>query len=474
VDYAIFPREMLYWLAAVAIGFPVVMVVLGELILRLRRAGRPIATTLGYVRALVMPLVALYILLNHVLELPIDHKADDIVLTLLWIAVIYTALSFVDDVVFADAREGSWQSKVPRLFIELTRVVLILLGGAFVLSAVWKQPLGQFVAALGVGSLVLGLALQEPLGNIFAGVVLMFERPLNVGDWINVDGVTGRVVEINWRAVHLETATRERLIVPNSKLSKGNFSNFSRPSRLHTETVTLAFPSDVPPNKVKRILVETALATPGILDDPAPRASTSEYQDGKIAYKVSFTVAEFSALGPARDDFLSRLWYATRRRGLKLPSSNGSTPGRDPAELFAEFPSFHVNEPDALAELAPRISVEQFGQGEVVVAAGQRRPGLHLILAGTVSLAIRDRDGQPREVARAGRGEFFGESSVLSGEPSEVTVTALDDLEVFVLDSETLQSVLDRTPRLAREIGSVMDVRRKAAQAARVPVNSPN
>ena len=334
---------------------------------------------------------------------------------------------------------------MPRLFIELTRFVFILVGGVIVLKAVWDLPLTQLVTTLGVGSLVLGLALQEPLGNIFAGIVLMFERPLNVGDWVNIDGTTGRVCEINWRAVHLETSTRELLIVPNSKLSKGNFSNYTRPSRLHTETVGVAFSQDNPPNRVKRVLLDAARATPGILDEPPPTASTSEYLDGKIAYKVSFTVADFSGLGPARDDFFSRVWYATRRHGLIIPSASKIAEDRDPADLFAGFPNFHVKDAETLAEIAPRLRIEVFGEGEVVVSAGQRKPGLHLILSGTVSLALEDVPGRLREVARAGRGEFFGESSVLSGEPSEVTVKALEDLELMVLDSASLQAVLDRT-----------------------------
>ena len=80
-------------------------------------------------------------------------------------------------------------------------------------SNVWGREVQGALTALGVGSVVIGLALQEPLGNIVSGLMLLFERPLKVGDWVSAEGVTGKVIEINWRSVHILTPTRELRIV---------------------------------------------------------------------------------------------------------------------------------------------------------------------------------------------------------------------------------------------------------------------
>ncbi|MFN9912835.1 MAG: mechanosensitive ion channel family protein, partial [Pirellulaceae bacterium] len=130
-----------------------------------------------------------------------------------------------NDLVFATGDGESWRARVPKLFRDLSRAVLVAIGAMFIYSRVWGYELSNALTALGVGSVVIGLALQEPLGNIVSGLMLLFERPLNVGDWVVADGKTGKVIEINWRSVHIETATRELEIVPNVSLYKASFSN---------------------------------------------------------------------------------------------------------------------------------------------------------------------------------------------------------------------------------------------------------
>jgi small-conductance mechanosensitive channel len=260
----LYKTENFRWAAALVVGFPVVMLALGETVIRLRRRGKPIAATLSIVRNLVLPVLALLILMTKIIGLSAEERAVHVVETLLWIFILHAGLSFINDVVFAGARADSWQSRVPKLLIDLVRLILVLLGGAMVLSWVWEANLASVVTALGVGSIVLGLALQEPLGNVFSGIMLMFERPFVLADWIRFGGTLGKVVEINWRAVHLETLDEEVLIVPNSELSKGSFTNLSRPSRNHEERIDLCFSQDDPPNAVKRVLVDTATAIDGV------------------------------------------------------------------------------------------------------------------------------------------------------------------------------------------------------------------
>src|SRR5262249_18829779 len=152
----------------------------------------------------------------------------------------------------------------PRLMQDLVRLVVILIGLGVVLSLVWGTNLTGLLAALGLGSLVIGLALQDPLGNLFSGLMLLFERPFSVGDFVKIGETTGKVVQVSWRAVHILVRKTEISIVPNSTLSKGTFTNFSRPNRDYADQLILGFSYDDPPNKVKRILRRLALETPGV------------------------------------------------------------------------------------------------------------------------------------------------------------------------------------------------------------------
>ncbi|MDG3003612.1 mechanosensitive ion channel family protein [Paludisphaera mucosa] len=466
------------WGLALVIGFPIAVVVLSELIHRLHRRRRPLASTLRIVRDLILPVVAVERLLSRVLEFAPDSWTLRIVETVLGIFAIHAGLSFVNDVIFASAASGTWRSRVPKLFIDLVRSILVLIGGAIVLSTVWGFDLARLATALGVGSIVIGLALQEPMGNLFAGLVLLFERPLSLGDWIAVDGVTGKVVEINWRSVHIETGTRELRIVPNSALYKGSFSNLSRPTRMRTEVVELGFSYDDPPNKVKQVLVETLRETPGVLLDPGPLVRTIGYGDFAINYRAIFTVTNQEALGGVRDEFMTRIWYTAERHGLTIPFPTQTEISLDKADLdrrrgvrpeglLRDFPQFALKEDVGDDRQGPRSRVRTYARGERVVAEGESLAGLHLILEGEAVLTIRDRQDSDVEIARIGRGEYFGEQAILSTNVSEVTVTATDDLVVLVLDTDHLNALLDQTPRLARELGGLMEVRRRSAQLAR-------
>ena len=124
--------------------------------------------------------------LSKIVGLEADSATMRSVATLFWISVIYAVLLFVNLLLFEQAAAGSWRARAPKLFQDLLRVLLVVIGAAIVLSVVWRRDLGGLVAALGVGSIVLGLALQETLGNLMSGIAMLFERPFSIGDWIEV------------------------------------------------------------------------------------------------------------------------------------------------------------------------------------------------------------------------------------------------------------------------------------------------
>jgi small-conductance mechanosensitive channel/CRP-like cAMP-binding protein len=476
---AYLPADTLAWGLALIFGFPVAILVLGELAVSLRRRRNPLAATVAEVRILLLPTLALYALMTRILVYPTDSVPVKVVETAFWLVAIHTALVFVNDVLFAAALDESWQARVPKLLRDLIRLFLVLVGGAIVLSKVWSLDLGAVVTALGVGSIVIGLALQEPLGNVFAGIMLMFERPFAPGDWIQVQGNNGRVIEINWRAVHLQTLTDELIVVPNSVLAKEAFRNHARPTRVNTQVLKLGFSYDDPPNKVKAVLRDAIARSAGVLPEPAPRVRATNYGDFAIDYEVEYRVATFEDAQPSRDDFLTRIWYACRRNGLTIPYptqtsievgldevTQAARRAADPVALLEPFAHFRVADDEARLRLPEHATVRDYAAGEVVVAEGSRLDGLHLVTRGKAELTVATAAGRPQRLDVVERGAYFGETS-LGGEPSELTVTALEDLTVVVLDRDGLGLLLERSPQLAREMGGLIDVRRQAAQAAR-------
>ncbi len=464
-----------FWPAILlAIGFPVALLLLNESIAAGARKKWALTSTLRSLRTLVAPCLAIWMFLQHVLEMPHNNIYVQLIKTLFWISVLYSSLGFVNDVVFGSAQKGSWQERLPKLFRDLVRALLVALGAMVIYSQVWGREIEGALTALGVGSIVIGLALQEPLGNIVSGLMLLFERPLNVGDWISVDGVSGKVIEINWRSVHIETPTRELRIVPNVSLYKGAFSNLSRPTPLRTDSIEIGFSYDDAPNRVKDILLDMVASTPGVLADPNPAVRTVNYADFSIIYRLSFSVSRQEDLAATRDRIMTKIWYVARREGLTIPFpiqmeyGPGENPGvanAKPADWLSKQPRFKTAILEEHSSKLPIIT--DYARGEVIQRPNTHFQGFALVLNGSAALSITDKQGNTIEIGTIGPGEYFGEHGTASLSNEDYGITAINDLKLMIFNTESIGELLNKSPGLAAEVGEAIQARRLAAHEAR-------
>ena len=463
-----------FWPAVIlALGFPLVELALTEAIAVCERRGVRFARTLHNLRGLVVPSLAVLLLVSLVLGLPAEGGVVRVAETVFWIAALYAIVGAFNDAFFGRAAADSWQDRVPTLLRDLIRIALVAAGGLVIYSKVWGQEVGGALTALGVGSVVIGLALQEPLGNLVSGLMLLFERPLKDGDWVRAGDVTGRVIEINWRSVHIETATRELHIVPNVSLYKSEFSNLSRPTLVRTEVVEIGFGYDDPPNRVKEVLQEMLESTPGVLATPAPVVRAIGYEDYSVTYRLIFSVATQEELWAIRDGIVCRVWYVARREGLTIPYpiqmeyGPGESPGR-PEPSPAEALKPHARFAPALAHPSGRRpAVRDYARGETIHATKGRFQGFALILSGKATLQTTGDHDRPVTIGSIGPGECFGDQLTAGGGLDDVGIVAAEDLRILVFDPVAIGDLLDHSPSLAAEIGDALEPRRRAAQAAR-------
>jgi small-conductance mechanosensitive channel len=466
------------WVSLLIFGFPVAMVLLGEAVRILKRERHRYLSGVRILRNWVIPALTVFVLLTRVMGLSRAAGLVRVAETLLWISLIYAALSLMNSVLFDQATEGSWQAKVPRLFRDLGQFVLVLLGSSIVLSTVWGADLGGFLTALGVGSLVLGLALQDSLGNIFSGVALLFEQPVRLGDWVEIGGVKGKVVEVNWRAVHLLTGNDDLLVVPNSELGKSSFTNMSRPELTYTRSIDVNFSLEDPPNRVKEILESTAREIKGVLEDPPPKAKLVSYNDNSISYTMDIACPAFPGSADSADELMRRLWYVARRDGLTMPfPSVVNKPYSEPATIqpvarqqerlrVLRNSSFALLPAEDIERLATSSLVRDYAAGEVVMLQGTPLTSLLLLLTGEAEMLLGADDGSELPMGILSTGEFFGERvTLLYKRIADTTVRAATDLRVLVIDGTTLGDLLDANPRLAKELTGVMDIRQRAMES---------
>lgn len=263
-----------YWAVAVAIGLPIGLVALTELRVALTRRNSGLARPVGLVRNYILPLAALLLLLVKATEVPAEATPVRIISTVLGFVLLILVLSGLNATLFQGAPEGSWRKRIPSIFLDVARFVVIAVGLAVIFSYIWGANVGGLFTALGITSIVLGLTLQNSVGQIISGLLLLFEQPFRLGDWVDVTSARGRVVEVNWRATHIDTGSGLR-IIPNSVLAAASFANLSRPPGEHSISVTTTFSPNDPPDDVCAVLTRVASALPHLRGEAAPTTVTS-------------------------------------------------------------------------------------------------------------------------------------------------------------------------------------------------------
>jgi small-conductance mechanosensitive channel/CRP-like cAMP-binding protein len=449
------------------------------------RGSKVFAGPLRALRNLLIPTALAYALIRTATDLPDDATTVRLLGTAFGVSAIWVSLSLLRALALGVLVEERMRARVPTLFVDLIRVLLVVLGSVFVVAGVWGTDLSGLLATLGVGSLVVGLALQDTLGNLFAGLALMSERSVAVGDWIKVGDLYGEVVEITWRSVRLKTREHDMVVVPNSTLGKENIYNYSRPTRIHEANNVIGFSYDDPPNKVKRILTQVAASTRGVLAKPAPNVRTIRYADSAIDYEIEYCVDDFGRLEDIENELMTQVWYAAMRNGLTIPfpirtvyKTEVPPPKRQDAaqktkDAFTQIPVFVPLTPEELDALSHDAVIQTFAAGEHVVHQGDPGDALYVIRSGTALVRVRTPDGADREVARLARGEFFGEMALLTGEPRSATVVAIEDLETLVVFKEAMQGLMQRRPELAQEIAETVEVRRHGLRSVQEMRDAP-
>lgn len=197
---------------------------------------------------------------------------------------------------------------------------LIYLAAVFgILKFSFHQPIAGLLATSGVVAVVLGLALQSTLADLFSGIALNIESPFRAGDWITVEGTSeGQVIEINWRATRMRDRSGDITIIPNSQMAKSRVTNHCLPEKIHPSSITVDFDVECPADKVAEALVAAVLDAMHVLSDPPPEVTVEGIRERAASYCVSFYVADFADIPLAQSDALKRVLSCVSSAGLRL------------------------------------------------------------------------------------------------------------------------------------------------------------
>lgn len=450
-----------YWALILGIGLPVALVVLTELQQSLARRESFLARPVGLLRTYIVPLGALLLGIVKTTNITVEATGVRIMSTVFGFIVLIMVLSGVNATVFAGAPKGSWRRRLPTIFIDVARFVIIALGLALILAYIWGANVGGLFTALGISSIVLGLTLQNSVGQIISGLLLLFEQPFQIGDWVQTTSATGRVVEVNWRATHINTGSGLE-IIPNSVLAGQAFMNLSRPPGGHTITVTSKFSGADAPDDVCALLTDVAADLPQLHADSRPVTTVT----GSAEYTTVIPVRAPADDVLARSTFQRWLWYASRRAGLHLDGMDDefATLARRVDALRKIAPVLRATSPD-LEALLPHVTITRYGADELMQASGDIPASMSFVVKGRVRLVVTGIDGSVVPIGTLHQGDFIGQTA-LTREPVVGSAYALGEVTVLQIKRDTLEKLVFRKPELLQDLSQAIDERRDRARAA--------
>jgi small-conductance mechanosensitive channel len=238
-------------------------------------------------------------------------------------------------IVFEYLFVGNKNRGVPLLLIDIFTLMLSLVVAAWLATTLFGLKLAPLLATSAVFSIVLGLALQDTLGNLFAGIALQVDKPYEIGDWVEIlngsQKLAGQVYEISWRATVLVAITDETLTIPNRIMAQAQVLNFSSRIRpfLRSQYFRIQFDQDL--DKAKDVLTKVAEGTDGVLDSPHPVALINETTDSWIGLKLVYAVDNYGSQYTVADRILTSGVKALKEAGFALATQRVRVDGEYPS-----------------------------------------------------------------------------------------------------------------------------------------------
>ena len=372
---------------------------------------------------------------------------------LLPLLLAFGVVNLVVALVINPWRADRLPDRFPKIVQDSAVIVLFAIAATLILQE-------RIFATTAVGAVVIGFALQETLGNLFAGLAIQIEKPFRVGHWVSLAGNDGRVTEITWRATKIRTKAGNFVIVPNSALSRDPIVNYSEPSTDTRVEIEVGASYDTPPNEVKAVILAAIKEEPLISPSRQPEVLMADFAASAITYRVRAWTADFAVDEVLRDRLRSAVYYAFRRGGIEIPypmqveihreAAPVSAPAADALGGVAIFSSL---DKAALADLSRAARTSLYAAGEIVVRQGEPGSSMFVVIRGEVAVTL---EASSQEVARMGRGGFFGEMSLLTGSPRAATVRAVTDAELLEVTVETFRQFVLANPAAVEQVGAAV------------------
>jgi small-conductance mechanosensitive channel len=393
---------------------------------------------------------------------------------LLWMILIISFVRFVTYIVFLAATRNSGQNEISSLIKTVLSIVVYIL--AFFIIFQTQYPginLGAIFTGSAILGVVVGLALQETLGNLFAGIALQADQPFQVGDVVNITNRGVGVVEtVSWRGVKIRTFQNKLLIISNAVLGKESIEVAPK-DNLNARLVFFNTNYSVSPARTAHLVREAIRLAENVSHKMRPIVRIRELGENGIDWEVKYWLDNYAKYNDSDAIVRRNIWYAFQRekvafafptRTLHIEPKAGEITVEEKinknAERLNNVPIFAPLSDDETERLAHAAKTRIFAPGEPIVRAGQEGKSMFVIVRGQVDVEVTE-NGSQRTINTLGENDFFGEMSLLTGAVRTATVIATEETEVLRIEKAALKPIFESNPELVETIVQMIDERRK-------------
>lgn len=404
-----------------------------------------------------------------------------------WIAVLRLAG-------FAFFRLG-----MPLVGLHPPRIVEdLVIAAAYAVLAVVHLRMGGveltgILATSAMVTAVLAFAMQDTLGNVLGGLALQLDNSIRIGDWIRIDDVSGKIMDIRWRSTLIETRNWETVVIPNSVLMKGKVMILGQREGKPVEWrrwIWFVVDPSVPPSRVIAI-AEAAVGEADIVHvaaDPGPSCLLMGFEQGNLRFALRYWLTDLLRDDSTDSAVRVHLFTALQRVGIRVSEPQQTVHLVEEDEAHAEavrrrelekrlqairsvdlFATLSEAERRAVAE---RLQYAPFAPGDVMTRQGNVAHWLYILTAGEAEILVDTGDGSRRPVGKINAGEFFGEMGMMTGAPRSSTVIARADCECYRLDKAAFEDMLRSRPQIAEDVSRLMAARRSGLAHAKAEATS--
>lgn len=395
-----------------------------------------------------------------------------IVKIFLWLALVIAIVRFVSYLIISTIR-GSAQTEIASLVKTVLSIIIYIV--AFFIIFQSQYPNVQ-LAPLFTGStiigIVVGLALQDTLGNLFAGIALQADQPFQVGDVVTVANRQSGVVEsVTWRGVKIRTFQNKLLVMSNAVMGKETIEVAPR-DNLNARVVFFSTLYVTSPARVIQLVREAVRQIENVSNKMRPVVRIRNLGENGIEWEIKYWMDDYTKYNDTDALIRQRVWYLFAREKIDFAYPTHTVyMGSKPAEItHVEFidtaseqlhnvPIFAPLSDEELEKLAEASTIRIFAPGEPIVHKGREGNSMFVIIRGAVKVQIPESTYQ-KTINHLKANDFFGEMSLLTGQPRTATVIAEEETEVLQIKKFALKPLFENNPELMRAICEIVEERR--------------